>query len=87
MLGMSAQMEIPTCPVEQCPRHGSDLFVYTNGTNVSIALCYACGSIHPLGTDMGIIEMFFWNPELVMDMIGRGDLKPKNQPIRKLYKQ
>lgn len=76
----------PTCPMKNCPRYGDELFKYTNGTNMTIAVCYACGSLNPLSTDMGLIEIFFWNPLLIMDMIKRGDLKPMNEP-RKIYKQ
>lgn len=76
----------PICNVPNCPRYGDELFKYTNGTNVTIGICYACGTLNPLQTDMGLVEVFFWNPELVIELISKGDLKPINEP-RKIYKQ
>lgn len=64
---------LPICETEKCIRKGKEFYVYTDG-EMTIGLCYACGSFDGTGTDPDLMEEFVYQPELVLDLIKSGQL-------------
>ena len=65
------------CITARCGRKDKQLFVYSDG-KFTIGICYECGMFHGAGTEPELLEEMIYQPELILDMIGAGQLQPVN---------